>query len=72
MSDLKPGDVVQINADSTNPHFIGLLFFVTEVKKWGARVALFAPSGIYYYRATFEEMERIGEAAMIPEGVGDD
>jgi hypothetical protein len=69
---LKRGAVVQLNPETvTNKMFAGCLMVVTEPKVFGALGYVQAlgeneePGGQAYYRARFEEMELVGEAAWI-------
>lgn len=65
--ELKTGDVVQLNECTINKHFIGALAMVSEPKSFGAQVGVNClDRGHAYYRATWEEMEYIGEAPLRP------
>jgi hypothetical protein len=63
--DLKIGDIVQLNPEtSSNPAFAGCLMVVTEPKSWGAQgyVQGAGTGALAYYRARFEDMELVGHA----------
>lgn len=71
MSDLKVGDVVQINPESDSA-FRGCFMLVTEPKAWGAQGFVSMPQergkwpGRAYYRAKREEVVFVGRAAFVP------
>jgi hypothetical protein len=71
---LRRGHVVQLDPVSAkNPMFAGCFMLVTEPKSWGAQGFVQAlgedgrPGGAAYYRASWEEMELVGEAAWVPD-----
>ena len=71
---LEKGDLVQLNPETVvNPMFAGCIMVVTEVKNWGAQGYVQAlgengeMGGQAYYRAKFEEIERVGKAIWIIE-----
>lgn len=66
------GDVVQLSPEAGNPAFAGCMMVVTEPKDWGAVGYVQAlgdtrdaPGGQAYYRAIWDEMEYIGNAAWV-------
>lgn len=71
-ADLRPGDIVQLNPDTTrNQAFGGCYMTVTEPKSWGAQgyvqalgEARDAHGGQAYYRARWDEMEPTGGRAV--------
>lgn len=66
-SNIKFGDVIQLNEKTKNFKFIGALAMVDKVKPWGAQVGVNClDKGHAYYRATWEEMEYVGEAPLKP------
>ena len=75
-ANIQPGVVVQLHPRLTqNKHFSGMLMTVEKVSKWGAQGRIDAiVDGQYasaYYRAEWEEMDVVGEAAWrYPGGVG--
>lgn len=75
------GDVVQLNEHCRNPWFVGCFMLVTEPKSFGAQGFIQLPCeppadgpacvvkggrGQAFYRATFEEMDYVGRAALMP------
>lgn len=69
---MQPGQLVQLNPDTVkNKMFTACIMVVTESKSWGAQGYVQAlgdngnPGGQAYYRATWEEMEPVGEAEWI-------
>lgn len=66
-TDLKVGDVVQINPKH-DPLFGGHLMVVTEPKEWGAQgycLPLELNPGLACYRCSFENMEYVGCATWV-------
>lgn len=70
--DLKEGSVVQLNPETCkNQMFAGCFMVVTESKTFGAQGYVTAlgengnPGGQAYYRATWEEMEVVGQAEWV-------
>lgn len=66
--ELKKGMVVQLNPEKVkNPMFAGCMMVVDEPKVFGAQGYVQAlgdnmkPGGRAYYRASFEEMEFVGQ-----------
>ena len=64
---LNPGDIVQLNPETTgNKAFAGCLMVVTEPKTFGAQGYVQSlgdrstPGGQAYYRAKWDEMESTG------------
>ncbi|MFA5608500.1 MAG: hypothetical protein WDA07_15245 [Leucobacter sp.] len=75
MSDLRPGDIVQITDE--RPGLLGALLMVEEVKPWGVQgfihhVTSFEESTRIYLRLEHGRFERIGAAVMVPADVGAD
>ena len=76
---LNPGQLVQLDPETTkNRMFAGCIMTVTEPKSWGAQGYVQAlgtdgkPGGQAYYRASWAEMEPVGQAVWtIGEGPGD-
>lgn len=72
LRNLKNGDVVQLNETTRNPMFRFCFMTVTEVKSWGAVGFVQSPGvngqpgGRAPFRASFEEMEYIGRAVLLP------
>jgi hypothetical protein len=72
---LAPGDVVQIAPWLIDCFFPGCFMLVTEVKAWGAQGFIWMPQrrtippGQAYFRATWDQMQRIGRATWIPEPI---
>ncbi len=69
MSELVPGDIVQITDE--RPGLVGALLLVEEVKGWGVQgfihhVASFDESTRIYLRLEHGRFERIGHAVLIP------
>jgi hypothetical protein len=65
--ELKMGDVVQLNEKTKNYKFVGALAMVDKAKPWGAQVGVNCLNGGHaYYRASWEEMDYIGEAPLKP------
>lgn len=71
-SDLKKGDIVQLNPDTVkNKMFTACMMVITEPKSWGAQGYVQGlgengnPGGQAYYRATWEEMHLVGSAEWI-------
>ncbi len=65
--ELKVGDVVQLNEHVAYKFYKGAFMVVTELKTWGAQGDIHAlDRGAAFYRATWEEMEFIGHAALLP------
>lgn len=68
---LKEGDVVQLSPAVGNPMFACCMMTVTEPKSWGAQgyVQMTGedgkPGGAAFYRAKWEEMEYVGQAAWV-------
>lgn len=77
---LAPGDLVQLNPDTTrNRAFAGCIMTVTEPKSWGAQGYVQGlgpdrqtPAGQAYYRAVWEEMELVGKAEWVIGGSVED
>jgi hypothetical protein len=75
---IRVGDVVQIDPVTMveGGFFAGCLMIVTEVKSWGVQgyiavpAARGAPPGEAYYRATWEQVVRIGRAAWVADDGG--
>ena len=72
---INPGDIVQIIQE--RPGLVGALLLVEEVKPWGVQgfihnVASFEESDRIYLRLTWESVERIGAAVMVPGDLADD
>ena len=72
--ELKAGDLVQLNPDTvTNKMFTGCIMVVTEPKPFGAQGYVQAlgedgeAGGLAYYRATWEEMELVGQVEWVAE-----
>lgn len=66
MSELQPGDIVQLDPHTThNPLFAGRLLVVTEVKPWGVQgyVHNAGTDGAAYYRAETGTFEPTGGRA---------
>lgn len=62
-SQLQPNDLVQLSPETCeNPVFAGCIMVVTEVRGWGAigYVREILPGGLAYYRAKWDEMQRVG------------
>jgi hypothetical protein len=66
---LKPGSIVQLNPTTTkNPMFAGCFMCVSEPKPFGAQGYVQAlgedgkPGAQAYYRASWDEMEVVGQA----------
>ena len=70
---MQRGDVVQIRPETTNKAFAGCFMLVTEVKSWGVQGFIALPTerdrppARAYYRATFDEVMKIGVANWVPE-----
>lgn len=70
---IRPGVVVQLSPDASNPMFAYCMMTVTEPKVWGAQGYVQAlgsdgkPGGQAYYRAKWEEMELVGMAVWVAE-----
>ena len=77
----KRGEVVQLNEKCRNVSFVGCFMLVTEAKSFGAMGFIQLPCeppingpcclvengrGQAFYRATFEEMDYVGKAAIVP------
>lgn len=68
-SELKRGDVVQLNEKTSNKFFIGALMIVTDPKAFGAQGCVHGlDRGHAYYRATWAEMNYIGFTDFVPGG----
>lgn len=68
-NNLIEGDVVQLDPEKVvNPMFAGCFMIVTEIKTWGAQGYVQSlgengkSGGQAYYRATFEEMAKVGHS----------
>jgi len=65
---LEKGMVVQLSPNVGNPMFAGCMMIISEPKSFGAQgyVQAFGkngkPGGQAYYRATWDEMEYVGQA----------
>lgn len=71
----RPGDIVQIVQE--RPGLVGALLLVEEVKPWGVQgfvhhVESFEESTRIYLRLTWEAVERIGAAVIVPGDLADD
>jgi hypothetical protein len=73
-TELKPGDLVQLNPETVgNKAFAGCIMVVTEPKPWGAQGYVQAlgtretMGGQAYYRANWNEMEIVGSAEWVME-----
>lgn len=72
-TELKVGDIVQLNPETVgNKAFAACFMVVTEPKSWGAQGYVQAlgesrdnPGGQAYYRAQWEEMELVGKAEWV-------
>lgn len=66
--ELEIGEVVQLSPETKNKMFAYCFMVITESKDWGAQgyIQAFGENGeigrAVFYRASFEEMELIGEA----------
>jgi hypothetical protein len=74
-SDLRPGDVVQLDPDKQikeGGFFAGCFMLVMDVHPWGAQGFVSMPEkrgeqpGRAFFRATWEDMERVGHATWVP------
>jgi len=70
--DLRVGEVVQLDPFKTsNPMFAGCFMVVTEQKNFGAQGYIQCTGtarqrgGVAYYRATWDEMEPVGDAVWL-------
>ena len=66
---VKVGSVIQANEQAGE--WCGCLLIVEEVKSWGVMAGMKIPfKGTAYIRLKNEQFDYIGEAVLIPEGVG--
>jgi len=70
--ELKPGQLVQLNPETTrNPMFGGCIMVITEPKSFGAQGYVQSlgengkRGGQAYYRARWHEMELVGKAEWV-------
>lgn len=64
---IKKGSVVQANEKAGE--WCGCLLIVSEVKSWGVQAGTKIPfKGTAYIRLTFDQVEYIGEAILVPGG----
>lgn len=62
---IKEGSIVQANENAGE--WCGCLLIVDEVKSWGVQAGMKIPNnGTAYIRLTFDQVEYIGEAILVP------
>jgi hypothetical protein len=67
-----PGSVVQINERASAPCYVGCLLLVSKVLPWGIQGLIAvpremeAPAAEIWLRPTWDAIEYIGEAVMVP------